>query len=82
MSQMSTGLSGDERQGICAFSIKGFCKAHSLSEAFFHNLQKQGLGPEVMKVGARTLITVEAARKWRAAREAAARKALAADAEA
>jgi hypothetical protein len=58
---------------IGAYSIAGFCVAHGdLSEAFFHKLCRMGLGPKLMKVGARTLISVEAAAEWRRAREAAA----------
>ena len=34
---------------------------------FFYKLKKQGEGPREMKVGARTLITLEAAAEWRRA---------------
>ena len=53
-----------------ALSIPEFCKAHSISEAFFYKLKKQGEGPRKMKVGARTLISFESAAEWRRAREA------------
>jgi len=57
---------------ICAFSIADFCRAHGgMSQAFFHALVAKGKGPRLMKVGARTLISVEAAAKWRRAQEAA-----------
>ena len=56
---------------ICAFSIADFCCAHGgMSQAFFHALVAKGKGPRLMKVGARTLISVEAAAKWRRAQEA------------
>ena len=56
---------------IGAFSIDQFCAAHGgISEAFFHKLCRAGLGPKLMKVGARTMISVEAAAAWRQAREA------------
>jgi len=42
-----------------------------MSQAFFHALVAKGKGPRLMKVGARTLISVEAAAKWRRAQEAA-----------
>ena len=42
-----------------ALSIPEFCKAHGISEGFFFKLKKQGEGPREMKVGARTLITLE-----------------------
>jgi hypothetical protein len=56
---------------VGAFSISDFCKAHGgISQAFFHKLIGEGRGPKLMKVGARTLISVEAAAAWRLAREA------------
>jgi predicted DNA-binding transcriptional regulator AlpA len=52
-----------------ALSIREFCEAHGISEGFFYKLKKQGEGPREMKVGARTLITIESAAEWRRARE-------------
>ena len=54
-----------------AYSIEQFCLAHGISESFFYKLQTLGLGPRVMKIGGRTLISREAAAAWRAEREAA-----------
>jgi predicted DNA-binding transcriptional regulator AlpA len=56
-----------------ALSIPEFCKAHGISEGMFYKMKKQnrGLTPREMKIGTRTLITFEAAAKWRAEREAA-----------
>ena len=54
-----------------ALSITEFCKAHGFSEGMFYKMKKQGLTPCEMKLGTRTLITFEAAAKWRAAREEA-----------
>jgi hypothetical protein len=56
---------------IDAYSIPGFCRAHNISQAFYHKLQAQGLGPRVMRLGARTLITKESAAAWRRERELA-----------
>lgn len=53
-----------------ALSIAQFCEAHNISEGFFYKLKRQGIGPREMKLGTRTLITFEAAAKWRAEREA------------
>ena len=53
-----------------ALSIAQFCEAHNIGEGFFYKLKRQGIGPREMKLGTRTLITFEAAAKWRAAREA------------
>jgi hypothetical protein len=52
------------------FSIKSFCVAHGISEGFYFELRKQGLGPHEMRLGARVFITFESAAKWRAEREA------------
>jgi predicted DNA-binding transcriptional regulator AlpA len=49
-----------------AYSIAQFCTAHNISRAGFYNLLNQGRAPAVMKVGKRTLISVESAREWRA----------------
>jgi hypothetical protein len=48
-----------------AFSIESFCKAHALSRPFLYQLWKRGEGPAIMKIGRRTLITIEAATEWR-----------------
>jgi len=52
-----------------ALSIPEFCEAHGISEGFFYKLKKKGEGPREMKVGARTLITLESAAEWRRERE-------------
>src|SRR3954451_9751216 len=56
-----------------ALSIPEFCEAHGISEGMFYKMKKQNraLTPREMKIGTRTLITFEAAAKWRAEREAA-----------
>ena len=55
-----------------AYSVEAFARAHSLSVAMFYKLRVQGLAPACFKVGARTLISREAAARWRVAREQAA----------
>lgn len=54
-----------------ASSIKTFCREHEISESFYFKLKNRGLGPDEMHVGNKVLITDEAAKAWRAAREAA-----------
>ncbi|MGB5185476.1 MAG: hypothetical protein WBO12_25295 [Xanthobacteraceae bacterium] len=56
--------------GKRAFTIDEFCHAHDLSRAFFYHLRKDGKGPRMMKVGARRLISIEAAADWRRQMEA------------
>jgi predicted DNA-binding transcriptional regulator AlpA len=53
-----------------ALSIREFCEAHSISQALFFKLKRQGGGPRELKLGSRTLITFESAAEWRRAREA------------
>jgi predicted DNA-binding transcriptional regulator AlpA len=55
-----------------AFTIQEFCDSFGISTAFYYKLKKQGQAPREMKIGARTLISVEAAADWRIAREGAA----------
>jgi hypothetical protein len=50
------------------FSVAEFCEAHNISIGHFYALRKKGLGPRVMKVGLRTLISAEEAARWRAER--------------
>jgi hypothetical protein len=57
-------------QGAQAYSIRQFCAAHNLSVDSYFRLARRGLMPRTMKVGARTLISAEAAAAWRRAREA------------
>jgi hypothetical protein len=52
-----------------AYTISEFCQAHRISVDFYFNLQRRGLGPKVMRLGRRTLISVEAAAQWRRERE-------------
>jgi hypothetical protein len=54
-----------------AMSIPEFCEAHGFSTALFFKLRKKGLTPRTMKVGTRTLISLEAAAAWRERQESA-----------
>jgi predicted DNA-binding transcriptional regulator AlpA len=56
--------------GKAAFSIDEFCTDHGISRATFYNLKKIGRAPLEMKIGARRLISVEAAAAWRRQMEA------------
>jgi hypothetical protein len=58
---------------VGAYSVPDFCRLHGgMSEAFFHKLVSERGGPRLMKVGARTMISVESATEWRREREHAA----------
>jgi len=48
-----------------ALSIGEFCKAHNISRSKFYLLLDEGKAPRIMKIGRRTLISLEAACAWR-----------------
>ena len=59
------------RQGERAvFTVAEFCDAHRISRAKLYQLWQEGIGPRVMRVGNKVLITVEAAADWRQKLEA------------
>jgi predicted DNA-binding transcriptional regulator AlpA len=51
--------------GRTALSVAEFCMAHGLSRSSYYKFRRAGDGPDEMKLGARTLISVEAAEAWR-----------------
>ncbi|MCA0241403.1 MAG: helix-turn-helix domain-containing protein [Proteobacteria bacterium] len=53
------------------YTVPQFCDAHNVSRTHLYQLLKDGAGPALMKVGRRTLISVEAAAAWRRDMEAA-----------
>jgi hypothetical protein len=54
-----------------AFSIREFCEAHRISQAFYYDLRNSGRGPREMVLGTRRVISAEAAADWRRERTAA-----------
>lgn len=54
-----------------AYGIESFCSAHDISRSTFYNLLKAGEAPRLMRVGARILISREAAADWRREHEVA-----------
>jgi hypothetical protein len=52
-----------------AFTIKEFCAAHRICEAFYYRLRAAGLGPREMRALRKVTISIEAAAEWRRARE-------------
>ena len=47
------------------YTIPQFCDGHNVSRTHFYALLKEGKGPRLMKVGRRSLISVESAAAWR-----------------
>jgi hypothetical protein len=58
-----------------AYSVEEFCARHRISPQLFYKLKPLGLMPATFNVGARVLISREAAAAWRRARENAAQAA-------
>jgi predicted DNA-binding transcriptional regulator AlpA len=54
-----------------AFTVNEFCEAHRISRAKLYCMWGDGTGPRRMKIGTKTLISVEAAADWRRERAAA-----------
>ncbi len=52
-----------------AYSVDEFAARHDISRAYLYLLWKRGQGPRFMQVGARRLISREAAADWRQALE-------------
>jgi predicted DNA-binding transcriptional regulator AlpA len=50
---------------VSAFSIQQFCDSHGISRGKYYLLLQEGLAPKIMKIGRRTLISIEAAEAWR-----------------
>ncbi len=50
---------------IKAYTVHNFCKAHQISKAHFYRMLRVGKGPKIIRLGARTLISAEAAAAWR-----------------
>jgi hypothetical protein len=65
---------------VDAYSIHDFCARHGISPQLFYKLKPLGLMPVTFSVGARVLISREAAAAWRRERENATQAALAATA--
>jgi hypothetical protein len=52
-----------------AYGVDEFCKRHGISRAFLYLLWHRDEGPRFMQVGARRLISKEAAADWRRSME-------------
>ena len=65
----SRNLAGDDPFGLVTVWVRADLGAtlsrHDAEGATFYELLAAGRGPRVMKVGKRTLISVEAAAEWR-----------------
>ena len=53
-----------------ALTVAQLCERNQISHVHFYELRKQGRAPRIMKLGRRTLITVQAEADWHKAMEA------------
>jgi hypothetical protein len=58
-------ISDDAKSHHCAFTIAEFCEAHRISRSKLYQLVKAGMGPRLMKIGTRRIVSSEAAEAWR-----------------
>jgi hypothetical protein len=54
-----------------AYTVAEFCQAYRISRSKLYQLWDVGIGPRVLKIGAKILITIDAARDWQRERETA-----------
>jgi hypothetical protein len=76
---MSLEHSPARESGRAAFTVAEFCEAHRISRTKLYQLWQVGLGPKVIRIGAKLIISTEAATEWRRSLENAARKSPAED---
>lgn len=50
--------------GKQTYSVNEFCMLYGISRTFFYDLLKNGRGPDIMKVGRKTLVAKHAAEAW------------------
>ena len=67
---LKSNFSSQKSYAKKTYAIPEFCNAYNISRSKFYELLKAGFGPRIMKVGRRTLISVEAAEEWCARIEA------------
>jgi hypothetical protein len=60
-----------------AYGVEEFARRNGISRAYLYLLWKRGEGPRFMQIGARRLISREAAADWRSAAEKASKQAAA-----
>jgi hypothetical protein len=65
----------DVMDDVDAFSVSEFCRRNRISVQLFYKLKPKGLMPPTFRLGARVLISREAAAAWRREREQAAQAA-------
>ena len=46
------------------YTIKEFCDYYKISPSTFYKMERHGIAPKLLRVGAKVLITAEAAKEW------------------
>ena len=62
---------GGVKTSRAAFTVSEFCDAHRISRSKLYQMWAAGAGPRFMRVGAKKIISVDAAADFRRALEAA-----------
>src|SRR5690348_15506756 len=65
MSDPSTPVEMTAALPRAMFSVAEFCTTHAISRSTLYQMVAFGHGPALSKVGRRTLISAEAAERWR-----------------
>lgn len=71
---MARHISPRNMPPLC-FTIAEFCASHRIGQSKYYELRDAGMGPDEIRLGGKVLITQESAARWRAARDAEAKKA-------
>ena len=64
-SPQSDPIAGADVISPVVYTVAEFCSAHKISRSKLYQLWRTGIGPRSMEVGARNLLTAEAACAWR-----------------
>jgi predicted DNA-binding transcriptional regulator AlpA len=64
------GTALSQPTAVGADSVAEHCERFGISKTTFYELQRQGHGPRVMRVGGRTLVSHAAALEWQRSLEA------------
>ena len=54
-----------ENSSKSMMTVPEFCRDNAISRSLFYKLRQRNIGPDVIKLGRRTLISAEAAQEWR-----------------
>jgi hypothetical protein len=71
LAQESHQQARDNFKDAAVQTIAEFCRDNKICRSMLYHLWKRGIGPRVIKIGRKNLISAEAAEQWRREREQA-----------